>query len=149
MWEGFVGDTIYLDTNIIIYAVESGNRWSKVLHDLFEAIDDRAVHAFTSELTIAEVFAKPIAMGATDLIGRYEQVLAPDGLIRVTPIDRSILRIAATLQTRLGVKLADSIHLATAKSHSCNFFLSNDDRLGRKITGEFQWLELSEVERGV
>jgi predicted nucleic acid-binding protein len=149
MWESFVGDTIYLDTNIIIYAVESGNRWSKVLHDLFEAVDDRAVHTFTSELPIAEVLAKPMEVGATDLIRRYEEVLAPDGLIKVIPIDRPILRIAASLQLKLGVKLADSIHLATSKAYSCDFFLTNDDRLGRKIVGDFQWLELGKIERGV
>ena len=149
MWSSFIADTIYLDSNIIIYAIESGNRWFPLLRELFEEIDDRAIHAFTSELTLAEVLSKPFKASAHELIDKYEQVLAPDGLIKVIAIDRPILRTAAALQARLNVKLADAIHLATARSHDCDFFLTNDDRLGRKIAPEFRWLELSQIQRGI
>ncbi len=88
MLSGLTGNRIYLDTNIIIFAIELGNPWSDVLRGLFEAIDERAVHAFTSELTLAEVLVKPISLGADDLIEKYQQVLAPDSIIRVVPIDR-------------------------------------------------------------
>ena len=99
-WGGFTGDTIYLDTNVLIFAVEQGNPWTELLRELFEAIDDRAIHAFTSELTIAEVLSKPIAVGAGDLVEKYDQLLSSESIIKVVPIDRPILQLAAKLRCR-------------------------------------------------
>jgi predicted nucleic acid-binding protein len=145
MWNPFTGHSLYLDTNVIIFSVEQGNPWSEVLRKLFEAIDERAVHCFTSELTLAEVLAKPFSVGASDLIAKYEQILASDSLIKVVPVGRPILRMAAELQGQYGVKLADAIHLATAKQCACDLVLTNDKRLGRKMQAEFRWLSLSEM----
>jgi uncharacterized protein len=145
MWEGFTGDSLYLDSNIFILAIERGNPWAEMLRSLFVAIDERAILVCTSELTIAEVLSKPLQVGAQDLIGKYDQLFAPESPIKTIPIDRSILRSAAELQGRLRVKLMDSIHLATAKSHGCDFFLTEDDRLGRVIEKQPERLSLSGV----
>jgi predicted nucleic acid-binding protein len=58
MWGGFQGRALYLDTNAIIYAIEGDNPWSKLLRELFHAIDERAIHTFTSE---PQVTASPKA----------------------------------------------------------------------------------------
>lgn len=142
-WENFVGDTIYLDTNILILAVEQGNPWNGLLQELFEAIDDRAIHPFTSELTLAEVLAKPISVKAEELVKTYETLLSPASLIRVVPVDRAILRVAAEIQSELSIKLIDAIHVATFRVQSCDFFLSMDERLGRKLGKA--WLPLTNV----
>ena len=144
-WSGFVGDTLYLDTNIFILAVERGNPWSKMLRELFEAIDQRAVDVFTSELTIAEVLAKPLSLGENDLANKYDKLLSANSIVKVFPIDRAILWSAAALQGRLAIKLMDAIHLATAKASACNFFLTCDQRLGAKIEEELRWLSLDKV----
>jgi uncharacterized protein len=145
MWSSFAGDTLYLDTNILIFSVEQGNPWSEMLRELFEEIDGRVIHALTSELTIAEVLVKPIALGEDDLIETYNQLLAANSIIRTVPIDRPILGLAAELQSRLGIRLMDAIHVATAKVCACEFFLTNDEPLGRKIEPELRWIQLSEV----
>jgi len=142
MWEPFLGQRLHLDTNILIFAVEGFNPWTAALHDLFVAIDDRAIYTFTSELTLAEVLAKPLAAAAGDLIAKYDQMLAEDSIIGVVPIDRPILRSSAELQAQLGVKLADAIHLATAQQAACDFVLTNDERLARKMESKFKWLSL-------
>lgn len=139
----FTGDRLYQDTNIIVVAIEQGNPWSEQLRELFRAIDERAIHAFTSDLTLAEALAKPLAVGATDLVSTYETLLAPRSVIAVVPIDRAILRAASELQGQLGVKLADAIHLATAIQSTCDFVVTNDERLGRKMPSQLRWLGLS------
>jgi predicted nucleic acid-binding protein len=139
MWSSFEGRALYLDTNVIIYAIEGDNPWSNVLRELFHAIDDRAIHAFTSELTVAEVLAKPLELGAGDLVATYEELLAPDSLVRVVPIDRPILRSAAELWGRVRIKLADAIQCA------CDFMLTNDEQFGQRIPSPLQWLSLSQV----
>jgi hypothetical protein len=82
----WTGDTIYLDTNVVIFAIEQNNQWSGIIRELFQAIDERAVHAFTSELPLAEILVKPIAVGANDLVDKYNHVLASDSIIRVVPM---------------------------------------------------------------
>jgi len=112
---------------------------------LFKAIDERAIHAFTSELTIAEILVKPIAMGADDLIGTYNQVLAPDSIINVVPIDRGILISAAEFRAKTAVKLIDANHMATARLCACEFFLTNDESLGTKVSPDMRWIRLSDL----
>ncbi len=145
MWSSFEGRAIYLDTNVIIYAIEGENPWSNLLRELFHAIDERAIHTFTSELTVGEVLTKPFELGAIDLVATYEELLAPDSLVRVIPIDRPILRSAAELCGRMRVKLADAIHVATAIQCACEFMLTNDEQFGQRIQAPLQWLSLSQV----
>jgi predicted nucleic acid-binding protein len=143
MPDALLGKRVYLDSNVFIFAVESTNPWTAILADFFAAIDDRAVHAFTSELTLAEVLAKPLAAAANDLVAKYDQMLADNSVIDVVPVSRAILRSSAELQAQLGLKLADSIHVATAKHSACDFVLTNDEKLGRKIEPSFKWLPLA------
>ena len=145
MWSSFEGRAFYLDTNIIIYAIEGKNPWSNMLRELFHAVDARAIHTFTSELTVAEVPAKPLELGAIDLVATYEELLAPDSLVRVIPINRPILRSAAELCGRMRIKLADAIHVATAQQSACEFLLTNDEQFGQRIQAPLQWLSLSQV----
>ena len=142
---GFTGDSLYLDSNIVILAIEQGNPWSDVLRSLFVEIDQRAIVAYTSELTIAEVLTKPLQVGAPDLVAQYDKLFATESPIRTIPIDRSILRLAAELRGQFRIKLMDAIHLATAKSQACDFFLTEDDRLGRAMEREPRRLSLSEI----
>ena len=145
MWSSFEGRTIYLDTNIIVYAIEGKNPWSDLLRELFYAIDARAIHTFTSELTLAEVLAKPLELGAINLVATYEELLASESVVRVIPIDRPILRSAAELCGRMRVKLADAIHVSTALQIGCKFMLTNDEQFGQRIQAPLQWLSLSQV----
>lgn len=55
-----VGDRIYLDTNIIIYALEGYSEYISSLEQLFTAIDEGKMGAVTSELTLAESLVKPM-----------------------------------------------------------------------------------------
>jgi predicted nucleic acid-binding protein len=144
-WESFAGNALYLDSNIIIFSVEEGNQWSDQIRVLFRSIDEGALQAFTSELTIAEVLAKPMALGARDLIEKYDQLLATDSVVKVAPVDRTVLRAAAELRGQIGTKLLDAIHVATAHLYACNVFLTQDQELGRKVGPELRWLQLADV----
>ncbi|MDR3474997.1 MAG: PIN domain-containing protein [Devosia sp.] len=66
------------------------------------------------------------AGNAADLVDLFESVLSGDGKIRCIPIDRAILRSSARLKSRARLKLADSIHVATALAADARRFLSND-----------------------
>ncbi|MDB5615817.1 type II toxin-antitoxin system VapC family toxin [Tardiphaga sp.] len=145
MWSAFANQTIYLDSNIIIYAIERGYRQAHTMRAMLEAIDRRAFRAVTSELTIAEVMSKPLALNDLDHISKYERFFAPNSALAIPAISRETLLLAARMQGSLGLKLFDSIHVATAQLEGCDCFLTEDERLGRAIAGETKWLKLSEV----
>jgi predicted nucleic acid-binding protein len=145
MWEKYHGTTVYPDSNVVIFAIERGNKWTAMLRALFEAIERGRMHAVTSEVTLAEVLVKPIAERDDEVVRHYEAVLAEDSPLVTVALDRSILRASAQVSGRLGVKLIDAIHVATAIEHGCGAFLSNDIRLGRKLDVP-RWRSLDAIE---
>ena len=82
MWSAYANRTIYLDSNIIIYAIERGYRWADTTQSMLAAIDNRIFRAVTSELAIAEVLSKPLARGDQDEIAKFENFSPPAALSR-------------------------------------------------------------------
>lgn len=70
-----VGQRVYLDTNVFVYAVEGYPHFAEELRALFHAIDHGQLAAVTSELTLAEVLVKPLADKNDDLWRLYESTL--------------------------------------------------------------------------
>ena len=54
-----LGSTVYLDSNIIIYAVEGLPEYAAAIQALLEAMDSGEITGVTSDLTLAEVLVKP------------------------------------------------------------------------------------------
>lgn len=144
MLDKLLGNTVYLDTNIIIYAFEPGHTGQKVFESVFQLIDDASVQGATSELTLAEVLALPYRLGADDMVARYESLLSNESPLQVAPVDRDILRGAARLRANSSIKLADAIHLATAMQLECDFFFTQDGPLGQMLPAPLQWLSLAD-----
>jgi predicted nucleic acid-binding protein len=145
MWARFKDRPIYLDSNILIYAIEEGSRWGQTMRELLGAIDVDALQVVTSELTIAEVMPKPISLKNPDYLAKYELLFSPSSAIRTFPVSREILLACCHIQADFGIKPMDAIHVATAKVAGCHYFLTEDHRLGRAIAGDLTWLKLSEI----
>lgn len=123
------GKDVYLDANVFVYAVEGFAEYQAFIDELFCSIDDGHLSAVTSELTLAEVLIKPLGTGRDDVAAIYEELLQSSEHLNVVPIDRAILMSAARHRARLGIKLPDAIHVATAIAIGCDVLLSNDQRL--------------------
>lgn len=145
MWAAFAGQRIYLDTNIVIHAVEGRHQWIETTREMLDAIDQAQFDAVTSELAIAEVMTKPLAINDYDQITRYQRFFSPNSALKMVPVDRPVLFAAAKLRGEAGFKLADAIHVATARHAVCQYFLTQDERLGRGLDAGLTWLSLSEV----
>lgn len=145
MWSAFAGRLLYLDTNIVIYAIEESSDWPTVTRNLLTAIDDGIVRAATSELTIAEVMPKPLKLHDRALTEKFESFLSSPSALMMQPIDRKVLLRAADLQASGRLKLFDAIHVATALMLGCDYFLTEDDRLGRNLESILPWIRLSEI----
>jgi predicted nucleic acid-binding protein len=124
------GSTIYLDTNIFIYALEGYPDYIPALTEIFAAIDQGGLLAVTSELTLAEILVKPMMDNNTALQEAYQNALQSSNSLSVVPVSRQILVLAARLRARSAVlRLPDAIHVATAQSNRCETLLTNDHRL--------------------
>ena len=138
-----LGPIVYIDANIVIYAVEGFSAFQPVLHVLLQCVDDEKLRLVTSELTLAEVLVKPIENRDSVIQQAYRAFLEPTAQVAVVPVSRTILESAARTRAETGVKLPDAIHIATAKQQECTSFLTND-RLIRSIT-DFRVMRINEL----
>jgi predicted nucleic acid-binding protein len=123
-----LGRRVYLDTNIIIYAVEGYETHAARIKFVLQAMTDGEITAVTSDLTVAEVLVKPKRDHNRKLEGAYQQFLLPTESFRNSAVSREILEAAAGIRANSALKLPDAIHFASAIDQHCDSFLTNDDR---------------------
>ncbi|MGB7160502.1 MAG: PIN domain-containing protein [Tepidisphaeraceae bacterium] len=124
-----VGSTVYLDTNILIYAVENVAGFGDRVRTIFERIDRAELRGVTSELSLAELLVKPLREKQDAVRSECARLLHAGGPLVVLPISRDILVCSAELRAaHASLKLPDAIHAATAMLHGCTTFLTNDAR---------------------
>lgn len=123
-----LGHSVYVDTNIVIYAIEGFEKYKTLLLGLLMAMDRQELTTITSELTIAEVLVKPKQQNNTALQEAYLNFLQPSSCLSILPVSRQVLIEAAEIRARSGLRLPDAIHAATAIQSGCKSFLTNDLR---------------------
>ena len=123
-----LGRLVYLDTNIIIYAVEGYETHAARIKFVLRGMTDGEITAVTSELTVAEVLVKPKRDTNLKLEEAYRQFLLPTASFRNSAVSREILEAAADIRAHSALKLPDAIHFASAINEGCDSFLTNDDR---------------------
>ena len=123
---------IFFDTNLFIYLIEdTGPRGARV-SGIIERMSQRGDALLTSTLTLAEVLVKPLALGDILWAEKYERLLGAPGVTLVS-FDRACARIFAQLRQDKTVKAPDAIQLSCAASAKCDLFITNDERLSRKL----------------
>ena len=130
---------IFFDTNLFIYLMEDpGERGSRV-RDIVERMSERRDELMTSTFTLAEVLVKPFAACDLDWADRYEGYLTTPG-VSMLQFDRPSARIYAQLRRDRTLSPPDAIQLSCAASARCDLFITNDERLSRKIVPGIQFI---------
>jgi predicted nucleic acid-binding protein len=118
--------SVYLDSNVFIYAIEGAAELADPLGHLLGALHRSGSRAVTSELTLAEVLAKANA----EQTKAYLELIVDSGVIDVRSVSREILIRTASYRQAAGMmKLADAIHVVTAIDADCAIIISADLRL--------------------
>ncbi len=123
------GRKLYLDANLFIYALEAVEPYFTMTVEVLAAIDCGETTAVTSDLTLAECLVKPLQLNRPEVVEAYRGILESRPFFTMASLSREILWDAARLRATAGLKLPDAIHVATAVQHSCEVFLTNDQRL--------------------
>jgi predicted nucleic acid-binding protein len=126
---GLSNRRIYLDANILIYAVEGTALHAAGLKALLDAADQGAVSLATSEFTLAEVLVGPLRTANAEHATIYELLLSSKQRIDVIPVDRAVLRLCAEIRAAVKLRLPDAIHLATAELAKSDYFFTEDLRI--------------------
>jgi predicted nucleic acid-binding protein len=106
---------------------------------MLERMSERRDELLTSAMTQAEVLVKPLAAEDLAWADRYEKMLDTPG-VSVLAFDRGCARIYARLRRDPTLKPPDAIQLACASNARCDLFITNDNRLSRKIVPGIQFI---------
>jgi predicted nucleic acid-binding protein len=99
-----------------------------VLHYLSSLIDDNA-EFYTSTITDAEFLVKPFSDNNITEIQLYKEYLMRLELVKCA-ISEQIAEKAALIRAKYkGIKLADSLQIASCINSECDEFLTNDKQL--------------------
>lgn len=116
---------IYLDTNILIYAVDGDPLYQAKVQDVLGNIEPD-IEFISSELTLGECLRGALRRGNHGSADSYRRLLSNPAFITLAPITLSLIERAAELGAELNMKLIDSLHVATAESCGCHLFMTND-----------------------
>jgi len=130
---------VFLDTNIFIYLIESSGPWGRKAQSLLEQLTIRRDMVYTSSLTLGEVLTQPLSKGEVKLAEDYEKRLSSPGM-HILDFDRPAARIYARIRQDRTIKAPDAIQLSVAAAAQCDLFITNDERLSRKLVPGIQFI---------
>ena len=119
---------IYLDSCILIYAIESADEVGERARHLIN--DHEGEGMAITPLVEMECLVGPLKHGDIVTQRRYEHAFS--GLI-VLPMPTSVYRLAAQLTAQYGLRTADALHAAAALEGGCEELWTNDRRLSRAV----------------
>ncbi|MBB5316383.1 type II toxin-antitoxin system VapC family toxin [Tunturibacter empetritectus] len=123
---------VFLDTNIFIYLIEDRGVNGRRAAELLDRMTERRDSVYTSTLTLGEVLTLPLQKEDVKLADQYERILTSPG-VHLLDFDRVAARIYARVRLDKGIKAPDAMQLSIAAAAQCDLFVTNDDRLSRKI----------------
>ncbi len=127
-------DSIFLDTNIFIYALEDEGRLGELSRGIFALIQKQSPRVYTSVITIHETLTGVYKAKQEDKILEYLEFIAGGGLIRVMEITRQIAMIAARIRAEFtSISSPDALQTAAAIDARCKLFITADRKLPKKM----------------
>ena len=122
---------IYLDTCILIYAVEDAGERGRQVRNL---LDQHDAEGFAiSSLVTLECLVSAYRSDDADLGERYEAAVER---VTVVPMPDAVYRNAARIRADHGLRVPDALHLAAARLGGCRTLWTNDRRFAR-AAGDF------------
>lgn len=120
---------VALDANIFIYLFEIEGPLARTAAATLDAISSGRISGITSSLALTEVIVGPIVTCDETLAERYVDAIQSIEHLHIVPVTVEIAADAGFVRGRTGMTLADSVHVATARSAGASVLLTNDRRI--------------------
>ena len=134
---------IFWDTNLFIYLVEDDGERAERVAALRRRMVERDDKLLTSALTLGEVLVKPMEAGDDDLMRRYEHAIGAGAT--VLSFDQRAAPRFAEIRRDRAIRAPDAIQLACASVAGTDLFITNDDRLSRKVIRGIHFIQSLET----
>lgn len=129
---------VFWDTNLFIYLIEDYGELSARVVELRERMLLRGDQLHTSTLTLGEVLVKPKEAANRELEREYEAALTAGA--RLLAFDVGAARRYASIRLDRGIRAPDAIQLACAAEAGMDLFITNDNRLSRRVVPGIQFI---------
>lgn len=130
---------IFWGTNLFVYLLEGQGEWTHRVVDLRRRMIDRGDELLTSTLTLGELLVKPEEVGDHALAVTYRTSIERSATVLAFSFEAA-LRFAEIRASDRSVKAPDAIQLACAAEAGTDLFITNDDRLSRKMVPGIQFV---------
>ena len=87
---------------------------------------------YTSALAVGEILVATVESSKQELLKRYQAYFAGPN-ITVLPFDRRAALFYARIRQERSIQRPDAIHLACAAAEGMDLFITNDERLSRRV----------------
>ena len=119
-------NVIGLDTAPFIYYIEDVTPYADLLDPVFALLENHALRAVTSTVTIAEILTKPFMDKNFSLADEIKFTLNSFASLSVASIDEKLAEAAALIRGRYTLRLPDALQIAAAIQGEATLFLTND-----------------------
>ena len=120
---------------LFIYLLEDHPRYADLADAVMELIENGASVGVTSTLTIAELLTAPAQAGDDRVLRDYELYLTNFPNLSIIPLSIDLARQAARVRATTGLKMPDSIQIATALESGADIIIGNDKRWSNRTGG--------------
>ena len=128
-----MAECVFVDTNPLIYLLDNVQPFVLPVKAFLLRHKNLNAEFYTSTVTDAEFFVKPIEENQLDKIDLYKNFLWNCGFLKCY-INDAIAEQAAKIRAKYkGIKLGDALQLASSIECGCNYFLTNDSRLKQVV----------------
>ena len=124
--EQLKGQRVYIDTNIFIYFLDGQEPFLSMVYPFLEALINGEIIGYTGDAVIAETMVQPYKLGNIAMIEQFKAFFAQDDFLTILPHDDKAFDLAAKLSGTKGMKLVDSLHMATALQAGCDYLITHD-----------------------
>jgi predicted nucleic acid-binding protein len=130
---------VFWDTNLFIYLFENHATLAERVERIRLRMLERGDQLCASALTVGEILVQPVRAGRPDLEERYRRLFQP-AAVTVVPFDTLAAIQYARIRKDPTIKPADAIQLACAAVAKADLFVTNDERLSRKMVAGIQFI---------
>ncbi len=125
------GQTVLLDTMVLIYFLEAHERYGPVAEDILWRIERSELKGIISSLVFAELLVPLYREGKAKAAAGLVSRLTSFANLAVHDLDAETASLAARLRAEQGLRTPDAIHAATAIMAGADGILTNDRQLRR------------------
>ena len=117
---------VYIDTNILIYFFNKEQKYFPLVSRFLQHCASRKILGVVSELVVTEILVQPYRERNLDAIAHIKAFFAQKDFLHVSLHASGFIGESAMLAGERGMKLIDAMHLHTAISTRCDFFITHD-----------------------